>query len=100
MKLVSLLNEYSGGSSYIHGIQFKVLINVSQSGLKIYYIAKNSAQAEKLDVIGKEIVAKTIKNNLESKLAMSFERGDKNDAGISFITTFSQIEEHILLMLK
>lgn len=100
MKLTKILKEYSISKDYIRGIQFKVLININSQECKISYIPKTYDQVERLQQIGKESVAKTILEKLNKKLAMNFRMGSSQDADISFVTTLSELEEHLLLMLK
>lgn len=100
MKLKSLLKEYASSTSYTSGIKFTVLIHISNNYCKFQYIPRNSAQLDRMHSIGKQKVAKNIKNLLEKKLAMSIRADSVEDAGISFVSSVLEVENHILLMLK
>jgi len=101
MKLKSLLKEYTSATKvYADGIQFTLIIKIDNNYCKFHYIPSNFNQLDRLNSKGKERVAKNIKKILENKLAMSIMMGDPNDAGLSFVSSVSQVEETILLLLK
>lgn len=100
MKLKSILKEYANEKIYVDTIQFLVIIKIDSNYCKFQFIPTNSNQSDRLNLKGKENVSKKIKSFLENKLAMRVSTGNSQDAGISFISSNSEIEGHILLMLK
>ena len=98
ISLKPLLYEHSLKKVYIFGVRFNIIVNLDNNIFTISYLPLNAIELEKLNKNRNQLI-KRIKDTLTKKMQIDFHYNADN-AGISFETSISNLEELILVLFK